>query len=89
MTFEFVLGFGRQALETMLAVSLPILLISLVIGLLVSVFQAITQIQEMTISVVPKIVLTFISLLVFGSWMLGKMTDLLREVIVNIPNWTR
>lgn len=89
MTFEFVLGFGRQAIETMLAVSLPILLISLVIGLIVSIFQSITQIQEMTISVVPKIVITFIALLVFGSWMLGRMTDLLREVIVNIPNWTR
>lgn len=89
MTFEFVLGFGRQALETMLTVSLPILLVSLVIGLVVSVFQSITQIQEMTISVVPKIVLTFVSLLVFGPWMMGKMTDLLRDVIVNLPNWAR
>ena len=89
MTFEFVIGIGRQALETMLAVSLPILLISLVVGLIISIFQSVTQIQEMTITFVPKIVVTFLSLLVFGSWMLTKLADFLREIILNIPYWTR
>lgn len=89
MTFEFVLGFGRQALETMLLVSLPVLLVSLVVGLLVSIFQSVTQIQEMTITFVPKIVVTFLALLLFGSWMMGRLTDFLREVIVNIPNWVK
>jgi flagellar biosynthesis protein FliQ len=89
MGYEFVIGFSRQAIETMLMVSLPILGVSLVVGLIISIFQSVTQIQEMTITFVPKIVFTFVSLIVFGPWMLGKLTGFLREVIVNIPNWTR
>ena len=85
MTLEFALGFGRQAIETMLMVSLPILLVSLVIGLLISIFQSVTQIQEMTLSVVPKILVTFLCMLLFGPWMLNKMLGFLREIIVNIP----
>ncbi len=86
MNYEFVIGFSRQALEIMLFVSLPILGVSMILGLVVSVFQSITQIQEMTITFVPKIVGTFIALLVFGSWMLTKLADFLREVLTSIPN---
>jgi len=86
MTYEFIIAFGRQAIETMLMVSLPVLGLSMVIGLLISVFQSITQIQEMTITFVPKIVVTFLALLFFGSWMLSKLTGFLREVILSIPN---
>jgi flagellar biosynthetic protein FliQ len=89
MSFEFVIGLGRQAVETMLIVSLPILLVSLIVGLLISIFQAVTQIQEMTITFVPKIVMTFLSLLFFGSWMLSKLTDFLRQILENIPFWAR
>jgi len=89
MSYEFVIGLGRQAVETMLAVSLPILLVSLVIGLAISIFQSVTQIQETTLTVVPKIVVTFVCILLFGSWMLNKMVDFLRDIIVNIPFWTR
>ncbi|MCE5333023.1 MAG: flagellar biosynthesis protein FliQ [Desulfobacteraceae bacterium] len=86
MSYEFILGFARQALETMLLVSLPVLGLSMVVGLVISIFQSVTQIQEMTITFVPKIVVTFLALLLFGAWMLGKLTDFLREVITNIPN---
>ncbi|MGC9964859.1 MAG: flagellar biosynthesis protein FliQ [Syntrophobacteraceae bacterium] len=86
MSYEFVIGFGRQAIETMLFVSLPVLGLSMVVGLIISVFQSVTQIQEMTITFVPKIVITFLALLFFGSWMLGKLAGFLREVIVNIPS---
>ena len=86
MSYEFVIAFGRQAVETMLFVSLPVLGLSMAVGLLISVFQSVTQIQEMTITFVPKIVVTFLALLIFGSWMLGKLAGFLREVIVNIPN---
>ncbi len=89
MNLDFVIGFSRQAVETMLLVSLPVLGISLIIGLIISIFQSVTQIQEMTITFVPKIVVTFLSLLLFGPWMVGKLTGFLREVIINIPNWTR
>jgi flagellar biosynthetic protein FliQ len=86
MSYEFIIGFGRQAIETMLLVSLPVLGLSMLIGLTISVFQSVTQIQEMTITFVPKVFVTFLALLIFGSWMLGKLTGFLREVILNIPN---
>ena len=86
MNYEFVIAFGRQAIETMLLVSLPVLGLSMVVGLTISIFQSVTQIQEMTITFVPKIFITFLALLIFGSWMLGKLTGFLREVILNIPN---
>ena len=87
MTPELVMGLARQSLETLLAVSLPVLLISLVIGLIISIFQSVTQIQEMTLSFVPKIIVTFVALLLFGSWMMQKLTDFTREIIKNIPFW--
>jgi flagellar biosynthesis protein FliQ len=89
MSYEFILGFAKQALETMLLVSLPVLGLSMVIGLIISVFQSVTQIQEMTITFVPKIVVTFVGLLLFGPWMLSKLAGFLREVIVNIPDLVR
>ncbi len=87
MTPDFIIGLARQAIETLLLVSLPILLLSLTVGLLISLFQAVTQIQEMTISFVPKIVITFLSLLIFGAWMIGKLVDFTREMIQMIPQW--
>ncbi len=88
MNYEFLLGFARQALETMLLVSLPILGISMVVGLIISVFQSVTQIQEMTITFVPKVVVTIVALMLFGPWMLSKMADFLREVILSFPQIT-
>jgi flagellar biosynthetic protein FliQ len=85
MSYEFVIGFGKQAIETMLFVSLPVLGLSMTVGLIISIFQSVTQIQEMTITFVPKIVVTFLALLFFGSWMLGKLAGFLRDVIVSFP----
>ncbi len=59
MTYEFVIGYGRQAIETMLLVSLPVLGLSMAVGLIISIFQSVTQIQEMTITFVPKSSLPF------------------------------
>jgi len=89
MTEEFILGFARQALETMLIVSLPTLLVSLIVGVVISIFQSVTQIQEMTITFVPKIVVTFLSLLLFGPWMMGRLVGFTREIFQNIPFWIR
>jgi flagellar biosynthetic protein FliQ len=86
MSNEFIISFGKQAIETMLMVSLPVLVFSMVVGVVISVFQSVTQVQEMTITFVPKIVVTFLALLIFGSWMLSKLTSFLHQVIVNIPN---
>ncbi|WP_448383039.1 flagellar biosynthesis protein FliQ [Desulfosoma sp.] len=89
MTQEFVIGLARQALETMLMVSLPVLLTSLVVGVLISLFQAVTQIQEMTLTFVPKIVITFLAILAFGSWMTGRMLSFTRTLFENMPYWIR
>jgi len=86
MSYEFIIAFGRQAIETMLLVSLPVLALSMIVGIVISIFQSVTQIQEMTITFVPKIFVTFLSLLIFGSWMLSKLADFLRGVIGSIPN---
>lgn len=85
MSEEYIIGFARQALETMLMMSLPVLLVSLVVGVIISLFQAVTQIQEMTLTFVPKIVATFISLLLFGAWMIERITDFTREILQNLP----
>ena len=87
MTPDFIIGLARQAIETLLLVSLPTLLLSLIVGLVISLFQAVTQIQETTIAFIPKIVVTFLSLLIFGAWMIGKLVDFTREVIQMIPHW--
>lgn len=70
MTPEFVLNIAREAITTILIVSAPVLGIGLAVGLLVSIFQATTQIQEPTLAFVPKIAAVFIALLIFGGWIM-------------------
>ncbi|MEQ1668709.1 MAG: flagellar biosynthesis protein FliQ [Sulfuriferula sp.] len=86
MTPESVMTIGRHAMEITLMVAAPLLLVALVIGLIVSVFQAATQINEATLSFIPKLVGIFIALVVLGPWMLTVMLDYMREVFTNIPN---
>ncbi len=76
---------GRQALEVLLLVSAPMLLAALATGLVVSIFQAATQINEMTLSFIPKLVVMFATLLLAGPWMLSVLTDYMRRLIENIP----
>ena len=87
MSTEFIIGLARQAIETTLMVSLPVLLLSLAVGALISLFQAVTQIQEMTITFVPKIVVTFLAMLFLGNWMMEKMVGLTVEIFSNFPHW--
>ena len=75
MTAEMIIALARNAMETTLLISAPLLLSGLVIGLLVSIFQAVTQIQEMTLTFIPKIVAVFLALLIFFPWMLEIMTS--------------
>jgi flagellar biosynthetic protein FliQ len=89
MTPEFVVGFARQSIEMALTISLPLLGIGLGVGLIVSVLQAATQIQEMTLTFVPKIVAIFLALLFSFPWILDKMTSFTRDLIINIPNYIR
>ncbi|HWF62707.1 MAG TPA: flagellar biosynthesis protein FliQ [Nitrospira sp.] len=87
MTPELVTELGRQALETTLLVSSPILGLSLFIGLAVSAFQAMTQLNEATLSFVPKVMALFVALLLFFPWMLNVMTTYMANLLMNIPNY--
>ena len=85
MNPQMVLTIGREAMELMLLVSLPILLVVMVVGLVVSVFQAITQIHETTLTFVPKLLAAVAVFLVGGPWMLTPLVDYLRRMIESIP----
>jgi flagellar biosynthetic protein FliQ len=85
MSPEQVLTLGQQALWVMLLTAGPLLLAALVIGLVVSVFQAATQINEMTLSFIPKLIGLFITLVVAGPWMLSLLTDYVRRLYSSIP----
>ena len=85
MTPESVMTIGRNAMEVCLMVAAPMLLVALIIGLIVSIFQAATQINEATLSFIPKLVGLFVALLLAGPWMLTVMTDYMRQVFTGIP----
>lgn len=86
MTPETVLYLGREALYITLLVSAPILGGSLLIGLLISVFQATTQIQEQTLTFVPKIVVVLLVVAFFGPWMLKVLSAFTTNLFINIPH---
>lgn len=86
MNSQTVLNLGQAALEVMLLVSGPMLVVALVVGLLVSILQAATQINEMTLSFIPKILALFATLLLLGPWMLATLVDYTQRLIMNIPN---
>lgn len=85
MTPESVMTLGQQALELTMMVSAPILLTALAVGLLVSIFQAATQINEMTLSFIPKLFSMLVMMIVAGPWMLSLMMDYMRRLFTNIP----
>ncbi len=85
MTPESVMTIGRDAMEVTLLIAAPILLTVLAIGLLVSIFQAATQINEQTLSFIPKLVGVFVALMIAGPWMLTTMVDYMHLVFTSIP----
>jgi flagellar biosynthesis protein FliQ len=85
MTPEYVMTLGSEAIKLVLILSLPLLGVGLVVGLLVAVLQATTQIQEMTLSFVPKIVAVLLALLAVSPWMISKMSYFTSHLIQSIP----
>ena len=85
MTPTTVIEIGRNALEITLMISAPLFLAALITGLIVSIFQAATQINEATLSFVPKLVVIFITMIVAGPWMIAVMTDYMRRLYESIP----
>lgn len=86
MTPETVMTIGRHAIETTLLLSTPLLLTALLVGLLVGVFQAATQVNEMTLSFIPKLLAVGAALLLAGPWMLKLLVNYTRELITSIPS---
>ena len=89
MTPDLAGQLARDAIEITLLLSLPILGVGLVIGLLISLFQAVTQIQEATLTFVPKIIVVLVLLLVLSPWMMRKMMFYTEQLIVNLPQYAR
>jgi flagellar biosynthesis protein FliQ len=87
MSADSIMGIAQNSIYVTLLVLAPILGIALAVGLMVSIFQAVTQIQEQTLAFTPKIVAVFVSLLFFGPWMLTHLVDFTRSILTNLPNF--
>ncbi len=89
MTEATVVGLAREAVELTLLISMPMLLAGLVVGLIISIFQAVTQIQEMTLTFVPKIVAVFLAILVSFPWMMHKLLTFTQHIILDLPGYIK
>jgi len=89
ITPESVVGFAREAMELTLVICLPMMGVGLAVGVLISVFQAATQIQDATLSLVPKLVAMFIALILAFPWIMDKMITYTTNLFTNLPNYIR
>ncbi len=89
MTPDMVVSFVQRALELGLILAGPVLLITFLVGLIISILQSATQIQEMTLSYIPKIIAAYLTILVLGAWLLSKILDFTKYIIINIPVWIK
>lgn len=86
MNPQTVLTLGSEALTLMLVIAMPVLGVVLVVGLLVSIFQAVTQIHEATLAFVPKLIAAMVVFAIAGPWMLGSLVDYIRRILEAIPS---
>ena len=89
MTIDDVTAVASSALFTIIKCAAPVLLVSLTVGLLVSIFQTVTSIQEQTLTFVPKILSIFLALIVFGHWMLNNMVNFMADLWMNFSLYIR
>ncbi len=89
MTPDMVVGIAKDAIEMTLYLSLPIMGVALIVGLVVSLFQAVTQMQEITLTFVPKIVAVMLSILFLTPWLLQKMVFYAERLLVGLPGFVR
>ena len=87
MSADFIIGLAGEAVMVVLKASAPMLVLALVVGLIVSVLQATTQIQEQTLAFVPKIVAVFVSVIIFGPWILNTLVDFTYRLLNNLHNY--
>jgi len=84
-----IIAIGKDAVKTVLLVAAPALGIGILVGLIVSIFQATTQIQEQTLTFIPKIIAVLISLIIFGPWMLRNITNFSRTLLENLHTFIK
>ena len=89
MSIDDVTAIASDALFLVIKVSAPILLVSMIVGLLISIFQTVTSIQEQTLTFVPKILAVFLSIIVLGNWMLTQITEFMNRLWSNFSLYTR
>ena len=89
MTFADALSLGRDALLVTMIVCAPALVLGLLTGLVISLLQAVTQVQEPTLAFIPKILVVGLTILFFGPFMLAMLTDFTRRIIVSIPTFVK
>ncbi len=88
MTTEWVLGIGREAILTALIVASPMLIFGLLVGLIISIFQAVTQVNEMTLTFIPKILAVAAALLLFLPWMINRLITFTTQIISSISGFS-
>ena len=88
ITQDAVLDIARDAIYTIVIVSAPMLLVALIVGLIISIFQTVTSIQEQTLTFVPKILCVFLVMILAGSWMMNTMIELMTELWSNFSYYT-
>lgn len=89
MTIDEVTAIASSALYLVVKVAAPVLLVSLVVGLVISIFQTVTSIQEQTLTFVPKIIAVFLSLIILGNWMLGELSGFMVELWSDFSRYVR
>ncbi len=88
ITQDAVLDIARDAIYTIVIVAAPLLLVSLIVGLIISIFQTVTSIQEQTLTFVPKILAVFLTMMLAGSWMMNTLIELVQELWSNFSYYT-
>ncbi len=89
MTPEYIVDVAKRALEVTILVSAPMLGIGLVVGVAISIFQAVTSIQEMTLSFIPKILGVMVAIVVFFPWMMQVLISFTADIFINIPQYVK
>lgn len=87
MNVEIVSEITNKALYLVIKISMPLLLVSLVVGLLISIFQTVTSIQEQTLTFVPKIICVFLALMLLGHWMMNQLIEYMTDLWLNVNNY--
>ena len=89
MTTDLIMGIAAETMKVTLLISAPVLLVGLVVGLVISIFQAVTQVHEMTLAFVPKILAVMLALLFAAPWMIDQLVTFTHNLFTNIPNYIK